>query len=67
MIEVNNGRYNVEWETGMTVARLIEACRFMAPSLAIFVNGRLIDPKEYHLHELYDGDQVKALHLVAGG
>ena len=67
MIRINNDRYRVEWQEGMTVARLIEVCRFTAPYLAVFVNGTLIDPKDYALHELLDGDQVKALHLVAGG
>ena len=51
----------------MTVARLLELCRFMAPSLAVFVNGTLIEAKDYALHQLQDGDQVKALHLVGGG
>ena len=38
MIRVND-RDEIEWQEGMTVARLLEVCRFTSPKIAVFVNG----------------------------
>ena len=41
MIRVND-RHQIEWREGMTVTRLLEACRFTSPKIAVFVNGELV-------------------------
>jgi len=66
MIRVND-RDKVEWQEGMTVTRLLEACHFTAPKIAVFVNGELIRREVYETYQIEDGSDVKVLHLIGGG
>ena len=66
MIWVND-RDEIEWQEGMTVARLLEVCRFTSPKIAVFVNGTLIRREGYPVCQIDDGSQVKVLHLIGGG
>jgi thiamine biosynthesis protein ThiS len=66
MIEVND-RIEVVWREGMTVARLLEACRYTAPKIAVFVEGELVRREAYESYLIEDGAKVKVLHLIGGG
>ena len=67
MIRVNNGKFDTEWQEGMTVADLLSICRFTSPKIAVLVNRLLVRPPDYNIHALRDGDDVQVLHLVSGG
>lgn len=66
MILVNN-RDQIEWEEGMTIARLLEKCRFTAHQIHVFVNDQLVDRQAYPTYSLCDGDLVRVIHFIAGG
>ena len=66
MIRVND-KLDVAWEQGMTVARLLEACRFTSPKIAVFVEGELVRREQYETYPVADGTAVKVLHLIGGG
>ena len=66
MIRVND-RDEIEWQKGMTVALLLEACRFTSPKIAVFVDGELVRREAYHEYLIPDGAEVNVLHLIGGG
>jgi thiamine biosynthesis protein ThiS len=66
MIEVND-RIEVAWWEGMTVARLLEACHYTAPKIAVFVDGELVRREAYGSYPVEDGAKVRVLHLIGGG
>jgi sulfur carrier protein len=66
MIRVND-KFDVEWEPGMTVGRLLEKLKFSYQMLVLSVNGEIIPREEWEARAVADGDQVRALHMLAGG
>jgi thiamine biosynthesis protein ThiS len=66
MIRVND-RDEIEWQEGMTVSLLLEACHFTAPKIAVFVNGELVRREAYEAYPIEDNSEVKVLHLLGGG
>jgi sulfur carrier protein len=66
VILVNN-RDKIPWQPGMTVAKLLEVCRYTSPHIHVFVNGALVRRPEYKSHPIADGDEVRVLHMIAGG
>lgn len=66
MILVNN-RNSIEWEEGLTVAALLQKCRFTARQINVFVNDELIPPDAYAMRVLQDDDRVRVVHFIAGG
>jgi sulfur carrier protein len=67
MIRVNNGKYEIEWEEGMTVDLLLERCKFTFDMIVVKVSGQVIPRDKYHTYQIKDGDEVGVIHLVAGG
>lgn len=61
-----NGR-DFAWEEGMSVERLLEIKRFIYPRIIVKVNENLIPTEEYNTTQIHDGDDVKVIHLLAGG
>lgn len=61
-----NGR-DFPWEEGMSVERLLEIKRFIYPRIIVKVNEKLVPPEEYNTTQIHDGDDVKVIHLLAGG
>ena len=66
MIRVNN-KFDVEWQEGMTVNSLLEILKFTFPMIVVSVNGKVIPRSEYGTTAIEDNDQVRVIHLVAGG
>lgn len=65
MIKVN-GR-NFQWEEGLTVEKLLEKKRYTFPKIIVKINGVLIKKEEWPDTIINDGDDVKAIHIFAGG
>jgi thiamine biosynthesis protein ThiS len=66
MVLVNN-RDEIQWQKGMTVTRLLQACRFTSPRIAVFVNGEFVHRQRYDDYAIDDDADVRVLHLIAGG
>ena len=66
MIRVNN-KFDVEWQEGMTVNSLLEILKFTFPMIVVSVNGKVVPKSEYGTTAIEDNDQVRVIHLVAGG
>lgn len=66
MIKVN-GRVFQQWEQGMTVADLIETKRFIYPRKTVWINEQMIAEEDYESTCINEGDDVKVIHLMAGG
>ena len=66
MIRVND-KFDVEWQKGMTVTSLLEILKFTFPMIIVSVNGKVIPRREYGTTTIEDNDDVKVIHLVAGG
>jgi thiamine biosynthesis protein ThiS len=67
MIRINNGKFEIEWEEGMTVDLLLERCKFTFDMIVVKVNGKVIPRDDYKTYKIQDGDEVGVIHLVAGG
>jgi len=66
MIRVND-KFDVEWQEGMTVNSILRICNFTFPMIVVSVNGKVVPKNEYGTREVEDGDEVKVMHLIAGG
>ncbi|KUO48772.1 MAG: thiamine biosynthesis protein ThiS [Desulfitibacter sp. BRH_c19] len=65
MIKVNGK--NVDWNEGMTIETVLEKCNYTYPSIVVSVNGTVIHKDKYSTTVINDGDDVKVIHMVAGG
>ncbi|QNO14029.1 sulfur carrier protein ThiS [Alkalicella caledoniensis] len=65
MIKVN-GR-DFQWEEGLTVKGLLEKKKYTFPKIYVRINDELIPQEEYATVEIKDGDDVKVIHMMAGG
>jgi sulfur carrier protein len=66
MIRVND-KWDVPWRDGMTVRRLLDACRFTHHTIVVSVNGKLVPPADYTTQLVADGDHVRVVHVIGGG
>ncbi len=67
MISVNGGRYEIEWQEGMTVNSILKICKFTFPMIVVSVNGKIVPRSEYETTRVEDDDEIKVFHLIAGG
>jgi len=65
MIRLNGREY--PWREGLTAALLLEENQYVYSRIVVKINGRLIPEAQYAHAEIRDGDDVQALHLMAGG
>ncbi|HYE10667.1 MAG TPA: sulfur carrier protein ThiS [Patescibacteria group bacterium] len=65
MIKLNNRDY--AWEDGLTVQGLLDKKSYTYPKLIIKINNELVPEEEYTSTVIRDGDDVKVIHLLAGG
>ncbi len=66
MIRVND-KWEVPWHAGMTVDDVLTACHFTHHYIAVSINGALIPPEGQTEHPVADGDDVRVVHIIAGG
>ena len=66
MIRVND-KFDVEWQKGMNVNSLLKILNFTFPMIVVSVNGMVVPKSEYGATTIEDNDEVKVIHLVAGG
>jgi len=66
MILVNN-KFDVEWQEGMTVNSILKILKFTFPMIVVSVNGKIIPKSEYGTTRIEDNDEVRVIHLIAGG
>ncbi len=62
-----NDKFEVDWQPGMTVQDVIRKLKFTFPMLVVTVNGKVIPKEEWETYELQEKDNVKILHMIAGG
>ena len=65
MIKLNNRDY--EWHEGLTVEELLKHNNFIYARIVVYVNAEVISIEDYTSTVIRDGDDVKAIHLMAGG
>jgi sulfur carrier protein len=61
-----NGRES-EWHEGMTIRDIMQAWGYTAPRIIVKVNSELVRQEEWDSYQVDDGDDVRVLHMVAGG
>ncbi|NIO71081.1 MAG: sulfur carrier protein ThiS, partial [Anaerolineae bacterium] len=52
MIRINNGKFEIEWEEGMTVDLLLDRCKFTFDMIVVKVNGKVIPRDEYKTYKI---------------
>lgn len=65
MIKLNNRDY--EWQEGLTVEELMKLNNFTYARIIVYLNAEVVSAEDYASTMIYDGDEVKAIHLMAGG
>lgn len=65
MIKLNNRDY--EWQEGLTVEALMQKKNFTYSRIIVKINDVFVPQEEYAATLIHDGDDVKAIHLLAGG
>lgn len=66
MITINH-RDKIEWESGMTVRRVLEVCNFTLHEIMVVVNGHNVPREEYDTFAVDDEDEVQVIHFIGGG
>lgn len=65
MIILNNEQY--PWREGMTVRTLLDEKGYIYKRIVVKINGKLVAEADWEKQEIRDGDDVSAMHLMAGG
>jgi sulfur carrier protein len=65
MIHVN-GR-ELQWEEGMTVTEMLKRKTYTYHKIVVKINDVVIPNEQFETTVIHDGDDVKAIHLLAGG
>jgi len=65
MIRVNDNE--LSWEKGLTVEKLLKENNFLIHLSIVKINSRLINRKSYVTQIISDNDDIKIIHMVAGG
>lgn len=65
MIKVNNNDFM--WEKGLTVERLLRDKNFLIHLSIVKINNQIINRRSFTTQIINDNDDIKIIHLVAGG
>jgi len=49
------------------VQELLKLKTYTYPRIIVYINSKIISPEDYASTIIQDGDEVKAIHLMAGG
>jgi len=65
MLTINHAEH--PFHEGMTIKTLMEEKGYVFHRIIVKVNGVLVEDEDYAKTTLHDGDDVKAIHIFAGG
>ena len=65
MLTVNNTEH--PFHEGMTIKTLLEEKGYVFPRIIVKLNDKVVEDADYAGTQLKDGDNVKAIHVFAGG
>ena len=65
MIHVNGKE--LQWEEGMTVTEMLKRKTYTYHKIVVKINDVVIPNEQFETTIIHDGDDVKAIHLLAGG
>jgi len=65
MINVNGNE--IAWKKGLTVIQLLKENNFLPHLSVVKINGDLIKKSSFNTQLINDQDNIKIIHLVAGG
>jgi len=65
MLMVNNTEH--PFHEGMTIRTLLDEKGFVFHRIIVKLNGRVVEDADFTETFLKDGDDVKAIHIFAGG
>lgn len=65
IIKLNNRDF--PWEEGLTIEEIMKRKKFIFPKIIVKVNGKHIEKEDYAITIVNDGDDIKMIHLLAGG
>lgn len=65
MIKLNNR--DCEWQEGLTIEELMKRKNYTYARIVVLVNAELVAEEDYASTIIHDGDNVEAIHLMAGG
>ena len=65
MIQVNGK--SMTWVEGMTVSSMLKEKNYVFAKIVVKINGKYVPPQQYEDTIIRDGDEVQAIHMLAGG
>ncbi len=65
MITVNGDK--IDFKNDMTIASVLEQLNFIAPSIIVRLNGKIIGSAAWEKVEVKDNDVIDAIHPMVGG
>lgn len=65
MFRLNNR--DCQWSEGLTIERMMESNNFIYSRIIVSINDKFVSPEDYATTVIHVGDDVKAMHLLAGG
>jgi thiamine biosynthesis protein ThiS len=65
MIQVNGKP--MMWVEGMTVSSMLKEKNYVFAKIVVKINGIYVPPQQYEDTIIRDGDEVQAIHMLAGG
>ncbi|SCZ81165.1 sulfur carrier protein ThiS [Acidaminobacter hydrogenoformans] len=55
------------WTEGMTVSSMLKEKNYVFAKIVVKINGTYVPPQLYDTSAIEDGDEVQAIHMLAGG
>ena len=65
MITVNG--HDFEWREELTIQGILDERGYTSPRIVVKVNGDVVRREHWGTYVVSDGDDVRAIHLIAGG
>lgn len=65
IIKVNGKDF--PWEEDLTIQKVMEKNKYTFPKIVVKINDEVIENEEYSSRVVNKGDDVKIIHLLAGG
>ena len=66
-IILNNKEETITGKEALSVTELLELKNYTFKFLVVRINNKAVKPSDYVNTMIYDGDDVKVIHLISGG